>query len=292
MKKYLKRFSLFVLFGFLATIIIVIVLIKNYPIGWLKFSQIKTFGNELPSQVILKSRITIPVKLNNFGRMMLKEGVIDQNKIDSLYTKNESKEEMNRLLKGSDSNIVIDKGNASFLLNFLWALGLSNKNDILEKGSMVQNGKTANFASTGGWTLSQGQVMDHYSKHNFITLTSKQQKMVEEMAKNIYRPCCNNSTYFPDCNHGMAMLGFIELAASQNLNEEQIYKNALILNTFWFPNDYVTINQYLKENNQYWTGIDPKIILGKNYSGSQGIAIVRSKVKNLPFVSGGGACGV
>lgn len=31
--------------------------------------------------------------------------------------------------------------------------------------------------------------------------------------------CCGNSTYFPDCNHGAAMLGFIELAVSQGLVE-------------------------------------------------------------------------
>ena len=33
--------------------------------------------------------------------------------------------------------------------------------------------------------------------------------MENKIAKGIYRPCCNNSTYFPDCNHGMAMLGLL-----------------------------------------------------------------------------------
>ena len=43
----------------------------------------------------------------------------------------------------------------------------------------------------------------------------KTTKIVEEIAGNIYRPCCGNSTAFPDCNHGMAMLGLIELMVSQ-----------------------------------------------------------------------------
>ncbi|MCL5407625.1 MAG: hypothetical protein M1429_03975 [Patescibacteria group bacterium] len=280
MKKYLNKSALFVLFGLIATII----LIGNATNSWQKISQKLTLIAQNKTVLSLNETI-IPVRLNNLGQMMLKEGVIDQGKI-------ESKEGMVRLLKDNGSNIVITKDNASYLLNFFWAFGLSNKNEILEKGPMTQNGKTANFASTGGWSLSRGQAMDHYSKHNFITLTSGQQKMVEEMAKNIYRPCCNNSTYFPDCNHGMAMLGFLELAAAQNLDEEQIYKDALILNTFWFPNDYLTIDQYLKENSQNLVGFNPKIILGKNFSSQQGFAYIRSQVKDLPFVTGGGSCGV
>jgi hypothetical protein len=48
---------------------------------------------------------------------------------------------------------------------------------------------------------------------DLIPLTAEQQALVEEVAAEIYRPCCNNSTLFPDCNHGMAMLGFLELLA-------------------------------------------------------------------------------
>ena len=101
--------------------------------------------------------------------------------------------------------------------------------------------------------------MDHYSKHQFITLTDKQQKLVEEVSKNIYRPCCNNSTYFPDCNHGMAMLGLLELMASQNINEREMYKNALKVNSYWFPTTYLTIAKYLDMNGRDWDKTEPKI---------------------------------
>ena len=59
--------------------------------------------------------------------------------------------------------------------------------------------------------------MNHYSMHRFIVLTPEQQALVEKVSKGIYRPCCGNSVYFPDCNHGMAMLGLLELMASQGV---------------------------------------------------------------------------
>ena len=116
--------------------------------------------------------------------------------------------------------------NSGTILNLLWAFGLANKNEILEKGPMMDKryGGAENFASTGGWTLSKGDSMNHYSMHSFITLTPQQQSLVEKVSQNIYRPCCGNSTYFPDCNHGMAMLGLLELLASQGISENEMYK--------------------------------------------------------------------
>lgn len=299
----MKKYLLYILLFCLVTISVMAILIKKYPSERKKISKKilslvekkiegKAVDDDLADQVLPPNGITIPVKLGDLGEKMIQAGVIDKDKIDALYTKRGSREEMDRLLTKTSSNITITKGNANFLLNFFWALGLGNKNSTLTQGPMVQNGDLGNFASTGGWTLSNGQAMDHYSKHEFIILDPNQQKMVIEITKNIYRPCCGNSTYFPDCNHGMAMLGFIELMASQGFSDKEIYKAALALNSFWFPNDYLTIAEYFNENGQDWQKVDPKIVLGKNYSSGQGIATVKSKVKNPPFVIGGGACGV
>src|SRR3989344_7346731 len=102
-------------------------------------------------------------------------------------------------------------------LNLLWAYCLANKNQVLESGPIMdpRYGGPTNMASVGGWAVTTGSVMDHYNKHTLATLTSDQQTLVEKIAKGIYRPCCNNSTHFPDCNHGMAMLGLLEYLASQ-----------------------------------------------------------------------------
>lgn len=169
-------------------------------------------------------------------------------------------------------------------LNILWAFGLANKNPILEKGPMMdpKYGGADKFASTGGWTLAKGNAMDHYSMHPLVTLTSDQQALVEQVSKNIYRPCCNNSTYFPDCNHGMAMLGLLEIMASQGASEEEMYKTALAVNSFWFPSQYATIAQL---------NLDPKVALSAEYSSGSGYANVSAKLKSTT-PSGGGSCGV
>lgn len=135
---------------------------------------------------------------------------------------------------------VIDKTKAPSemsMLNMFWAFGLANKNEILEKGPMMdpKYGGAGRFASTGGWTLAVGDAMSHYSMHSLIALTPEQQVLVEKVSKNIFRPCCANPAYFPDCNHGMAMLGILELMASQGKSESELYATAKAVNNIWFP---------------------------------------------------------
>src|SRR3989344_1353776 len=105
---------------------------------------------------------------------------------------------------GTPVSIII----AGYLLNLLWAFGLANKNPILEDASEMMNpgyGGAGNFASTGGWTVAKGNAMGHYNMYALVTLSPEQQALVDRVSRNIYRPCCGNSTHFPDCNHGMAM---------------------------------------------------------------------------------------
>lgn len=174
--------------------------------------------------------------------------------------------------------VIITKDNAHMLLNFFWALGLANKNKILTEGPMIVEGTTANFASTGGWILAVGDAMDHYAHHKLMILTPEQQKLVEEVSKNVYRPCCDNSTYFPDCNHGLAMLGLLELGASQNLGEAELYQLALTANSFWFPEAYLTIAEYLQQTGRSWAMVDPRELVGKDYSSNSGLAIIKDQV--------------
>src|SRR3989338_7464064 len=112
--------------------------------------------------------------------------------------------------------------------------------------------------------------MNHYSRHPLVVLTKEQQELVEEVSKNIFRPCCNNPTYFPDCNHGMAMLGLLELAASQGFGEKELYQMARKVNAFWFPDQYLTIAKYLESKGKSWNDADPKEILGAKYSSASG----------------------
>ena len=242
----------------------------------------------LKNQIIPAAGFELPIEWNDLGKQMLETGVIEKEKIEKIYQSRGGLDERYQKLLYNDNNgkITINNENANFLLTLFWGLGLANKNSILESGPMMQNDQPSNFASTGGWIIAKNNPMDHYSKHQFITLTDKQQKLVEEVSKNIYRPCCNNSTYFPDCNHGMAMLGLLELMASQNINEREMYKNALKVNSYWFPTTYLTIAKYLDMNGRDWDKTEPKIILGKYYSSSNGFQKIQSQVSILSLNNG------
>ncbi len=249
----------------------------------------------LQNKVVSTNGVTLPVRWGDLGKQMVTTGVINESQFYALYKQNGGlSSDMNALLDNADNgNIVITPQNSGVLLNLLWAVGLGNKNLVLTSGPMQDSkyGGAKNFASTGGWTLANGNVMDHYSAHQFITLTSDQQALVERVAKNIYRPCCGNATYFPDCNHGMAMLGLLELMASQNVSEADMYKAALAVNSYWFPDTYLTIARYFQSKNVDWSAVDPKTALGSAYSSAQGYQQIQSQVTPVQTQSSG-SCAV
>lgn len=269
---------------------------KNYQKFAIKSDKTAKILEENYSQKIIPEKgVALPVRWGDLGAQMTNAGVIDKSKFEEMYAKRGGlNAEEKKLLEGLDNgNLKITKNNSGFILNLLWALGLGNKNEILEKGPMSDKkyGGAGNFASTGGWTLARGNAMSHYSKHQFIVLTPDEQALVEKVSKNIYRPCCGNSTYFPDCNHGMAMLGLLELMASQGVSEEEMYKSALAVNSYWFPDTYITIAKYLKSQGKDWVKADPKEILGFDYSSGAGFQKIKSRTENSG-VRGGGSCGV
>lgn len=249
----------------------------------------------LSAKVIPANGIELPVSWGDLGKQLVDKGVIDSAKFEAIYAKQGGlSEDGKKLLYTTDNKkITITQSNAPIVLNLLWALGLGNKNPILDNGPMTdpKYKGAGGFASTGGWSLSNGDAMTHYSKHALIALTSSQQAIVERVSKGIYRPCCDNSTYFPDCNHGMAMLGLLELMASQGVSENDMYKYALAVNSYWFQNTYLTLAKYFAKNGTPWEQVDPKTVLGKEYSSASGYRQIQTKID--PVQSGGGAgCGV
>src|SRR3989344_1591805 len=262
--------------------------------GYVWFNPVETKILK-PNAEILPSSMELPIIWGNLGARMISAGVIDRDKLEAIYAQRGGlTDEEKQLLEGETGKLKITQKNSGFILNMLWAWGLGNKNEILEKGPMMdsQYGGAGNFASTGGWTIAKGNTMDHYSRHKFIKLTLEQQKLVEEVSKNIYRPCCNNPTHFPDCNHGMAMLGLLELMASQAVSESDMYKIALVVNSYWFPDTYLTISKYLKEKkNTSWVDADPKEILGRNYSSGSGYKNILNQVAP-PINNKGQGCGI
>jgi len=254
---------------------------------------------QLQEAVLPAAGVTLPITWGDMGAKLVETGVIDPDKMAALYQDRGGfpAEYQKMLEKGANGKVVITKQNAGYLLNLLWALGLANKNPILADTTEMMNptySKTippaGGFASTGGWTLAKGNAMDHYNMHILMSLTDEQQALVDHVSRNIYRPCCGNSTHFPDCNHGMAMLGLLELMASQGVGEQDMYNTALTVNSYWFPDTYLTIATYMKNKGVEWKNVSPQEVLGRDFSSASGYANISSQV-TLPEVNqSGGGC--
>lgn len=205
------------------------------------------------------------------------------------------RDEEKQLLYGKENGaLTVTRENAGVLLNLLWAFGLANKNPILEEGPMVDpeyGGDASRFASTGGWTLAKGSAMEHYSGHAFVELSGEEQALVERVSRGIFRPCCGNATYFPDCNHGMAMLGLLELMAREGVSEDEMYRAALAVNSYCFPDTYLTLAKYFAKKDIPWEEVDARAVLGSSYSSSAGYRRILTEIQPVEQ-RGGGGCGV
>jgi cytochrome c-type biogenesis protein CcmH/NrfF len=252
-----------------------------------------TETERLRSAVLPEEGVNIGIKWGDLGKRLVDTGVIDEEKYLSLFKFSEERVEYGRLLGGySDEYIVLNEQNSRFVLNTLWALGLLQNSDVL-MDMQTDYDQVGSLASTGGWSIGQASAMTYYGQGNLLNLTDEQQQMVSDITKNIYRPCCNNHTAFADCNHGMAMLGLVELMVANGYSEKQIYDTALKANSYWFPDTYMTLANYFEtKQNTKWEDVDAKLALGVNYSSGSGIRNVAAQVQPLSGSGGGGGCGV
>ena len=135
-----------------------------------------------------------------------------------------------------------------------------------------------NFASTGGWNLARGEPMNYYSKANLISLTPQMEGLVQTVASALYRPCCNNSSAFADCNHGMALLVVLELMAASGAYQDQMFEAAKYFNAFWFPGNYYDLAVYFKTSKGLaFKDIDARLLLSKDYSSATGYQKYKQK---------------
>lgn len=298
-------------------IIIPVIIIFSFASGAFIPSYIKNYKEKikkealnpetLTQKVMPKEGVSLGISFADTVIKMVELGAIDKQKFDELY-KNRGgpaslqgglPKEIAALFDGtSNQPITINQDNANILLNILWPLGLANKTQIMKESPMGKDyaKDIENFASTGGWSLGKVTGGKLFNSLPLITLTSEQEQIVKELAENIYRPCCGNSTFFPDCNHGAAMLGFLYLAASQGMSKEEMYQKALAINSYWFPQTYVELATYYQaKKNISWEKVAAKEVLGSNYSSGTGYQAISKQLQAegiLPKVSGGGGCGV
>ena len=163
--------------------------------------------------------------------------------------------------------IHLTTGNAGHYLNLLWPLGLANRM-AANTDSPIQGEMLARYASTSGWTLGrEDNGAAYFNRFTLVDLTPEQEARAMAVAVNVYRPCCDNSTFFQDCNHGSALLGLLELGAAQGLDEDALYREALAFNSFWFPDAYVQMALYFKLlQGRDWDAVDPRLALSYQLS--------------------------
>ncbi len=250
----------------------------------------------LQSEVLPKEGIVLPIKWGDIGKRLVEIGVIDQEKFVKLFKggplSSQSSAYEAVLAGNSGENIILTQENSRFVLNTLWALGLAQKSKVLDD-MQTEYPDTNRLAATGGWTIGKANAMDYYGKYELLDLSQAQQELIKEIASNIYRPCCNNHTAFADCNHGMAMLGLIEMMVAEGYSEDEIYDSALAVNSVWFADTYMTLAKYMEDERQLaWANVDAKEVLGKEFSSGSGYRGILAQVSPVQGSKGGGGCGV
>jgi hypothetical protein len=212
----------------------------------------------------------------SFGDTVLRlvgAGAVDPEKFRRLYERRGGLPGwVDRLFAAPSAEpITFSRDTAPYLLNLLWPLGLSTKAVFNDK-SPLNGPRLPNFASTGGWRLGKsGNGYVYFNQVETMRLDTAQEGIVLEAARRTFRPCCNNSAFFQDCNHGSAMLGLFELAASQGATLEELYRIALAANAHWYPRQYVATALYFRSvEGKPWRQVPPETVLGKRYSSLSG----------------------
>ncbi|MHA1547446.1 MAG: hypothetical protein ACTSYE_00790, partial [Alphaproteobacteria bacterium] len=146
-------------------------------------------------------------------------GVIDREKFMAAHAaRGPVPEWVLEALDGKSVELKFSLETAPYNLNLLWPLGLAT-NAAFNEDSPINGADLHNFASTGGWILGrENSGGSYFNAVKTLELTPEQSDLVLRLADGVFRPCCGNSAYFQDCNHGSAMLGLIELAAASGRN--------------------------------------------------------------------------
>ncbi len=242
--------------------------------------------DEATAKVIPLAGFQSRIALKDSVIKLAQYGVIDRGKFFALGQRNGNMPiELSRVLsEPSDKPILLTRDNASFYVDLLWPVGLAN-HMVANVDSPIAGRSLSNFASTAGWILGAAdEGARYFNKYTVVDMTPATQALTVRVAKSAFRPCCNNSTFFQDCNHGSALLGVLQLGAAQGLLEEELYREALAFNSFWFPDYYIRTALYFKvARNTEWHEVDPKLVMGSDFSALDSWRTnVQDQLENMP----------
>ena len=255
--------------------------------------------DEAVASVLPPAGFTSRIALRDSVLRLVEHGVVDVQKFASIYDRRGGLPAELRYALHWPAHLPIHltAENAGYYVNLLWPIGLAN-HMATNAGSPLNGPSLLTFASTAGWNLGEAaNGGEYFNKLPIVELTPEQEALATRVAKSTYRPCCGNSTFFQDCNHGSALLGVLELGAAQGLTEDELYREALAFNSFWFPDTYIRTALYFKAvAESSWAEVDPRIVMGERYSALRSwqanVQAPLAAIPNLiPEQQGGAQCG-
>lgn len=241
-------------------------------------------ADEWVERVTPTAGIQTRTRLGDSAIKLVKHGIIDRVRFMDAYPDRLPPEQRLLLFWPSHRPIKLTRENAGIYVNLLWPIGFANRLGANEN-SPINGDALPTFASTAGWTLGREENgAAYFNRYRVLDLTAQQEELAVSVAKRTYRPCCDNSTFFQDCNHGSALFGLLQLGAAQGLREAELFHEALTFNSFWFPSHYVQIALYLELiEKRDWAEADPVQLMGPEYSAS---SLSRHKLSQIAQAPG------
>jgi len=226
----------------------------------------------LAAEVIPVAGVVLPVSFGDSVWRLVQGGAIVPAKLDRLYAARGGLPRWARTLlsEGSADPIRVSAETAPVLLDLLWPLGLANRAAFNERSPLNGPG-LGRFASTGGWTLGTRPGGELFNTVEAVHLDAARERVVVAAARKSFRPCCDNSAFFQDCNHGSALLGLYQLAAAQGASSADLFRIGKLANSYWYPQHYLAAAIYFRRVEELgWTEVDPARLMGRRYSSASG----------------------
>lgn len=233
--------------------------------------------DKITSKVLPEEGFVIDAVWKDNVHKMVQEGIIDPEKLEAIITKRygqEMKPEWKSLLEAeySGEKMKIDAENSVFMMYLLWAFAKHNENELPLSSPFA--GSFKNYDIGVGRT--------GYGDTKLLSLSPEQQALLEEVAMNSYRPCCGQPAGRPDCSHGFAALGLMEIMAEQGFSREEIFDAFVKFNSFWFPSTYIQNAIYFEvAQGLSWEDVDKELVAGKDYSSLSGAYNVKKELQDL-----------
>jgi len=254
--------------------------------------------DEVASKVVPETGYQSRIALRDSIVRLVRQSVINMEKFFAVQRNGEKMPgDLSHVLSDpSERSIRLSSENAAAYVNLLWPIGLANRM-AGNFSSPLTGSSRPTYASTAGWTLGdRDEGGDYFNRFPIVDMTPSEEALAIHVAKSTFRPCCDNSTFFQDCNHGSALYGLMQLGASQGLQAADLYREALAFNSFWFEHYYVRSALFFAvARGVAWRDVDPKEVMGEAYSSSSGWRdVVEAWVERnsdlIPQSEGGAKC--